>query len=141
MWILQGDMKKVSLVKGRSQLNFFMENSTRTRTSFELAGKNLGIDTINIAVPTPLRKTKDPDISYIVAALKEIQKYIHKGQLIILESTTYPGTTEEVMMPILEENGLKVGKDFFLAFSPERVDPGNKKYNTKNKQAGQYSKN
>lgn len=90
------------------------------------------VDTINIAVPTPLRKTKDPDISYIVAALKEIRKHIHKDQLIILESTTYPGTTEEVMMPILEESGLKAGKDFYLAFSPERVDPGNKKYNTKN---------
>jgi UDP-N-acetyl-D-glucosamine dehydrogenase len=90
------------------------------------------VDTINIAVPTPLRKTKDPDISYIVAALKEIRKYLHKGQLIILESTTYPGTTEEVMLPLLEETGLKVGKDFYLAFSPERVDPGNEQYNTKN---------
>ena len=90
------------------------------------------VDTINIAVPTPLRKTKDPDISYIVAALKEIRKYLHKGQLIILESTTYPGTTEEVMMPILEETGLKAGKDFFLAFSPERVDPGNENFTTKN---------
>ena len=89
-------------------------------------------DTINIAVPTPLRKTKDPDISYIVAALKEIRKYLHKGQLIILESTTYPGTTEEVMLPLLEETGLKVGKDFYLAFSPERVDPGNEQYTTKN---------
>ena len=90
------------------------------------------VDTINIAVPTPLRKTKDPDISYIVAALKEIRKYLHKGQLIILESTTYPGTTEEVMLPLLEETGLKVGEDFYLAFSPERVDPGNEQYNTKN---------
>jgi UDP-N-acetyl-D-glucosamine dehydrogenase len=90
------------------------------------------IDTINIAVPTPLRKTKDPDISYIVAALKEIRKYLHKGQLIILESTTYPGTTEEVMLPLLEETGLKVGEDFYLAFSPERVDPGNEQFTTKN---------
>ena len=90
------------------------------------------VDTINIAVPTPLRKTKDPDISYIVAALKEIRKYLHKGQLIILESTTYPGTTEEVMLPLLEETGLKVGKDFYLAFSPERVDPGNEQFTTKN---------
>ena len=90
------------------------------------------VDTINIAVPTPLRKTKDPDISYIVAALKEIKEYLHKGQLIILESTTYPGTTEEVMLPILEETGLKVGKDFYLAFSPERVDPGNEQFTTKN---------
>jgi UDP-N-acetyl-D-glucosamine dehydrogenase len=90
------------------------------------------VDTINIAVPTPLRKTKDPDISYIVAALKEIRKYLHKGQLIILESTTYPGTTEEVMLPLLEETGLEAGKDFYLAFSPERVDPGNEDYTTKN---------
>lgn len=90
------------------------------------------VDTINIAVPTPLRKTKDPDISYIVAALKEIRKYLHKGQLIILESTTYPGTTEEVMLPLLEETGLKVGEDFYLAFSPERVDPGNENFTTKN---------
>ncbi|MBN1164969.1 MAG: nucleotide sugar dehydrogenase [Candidatus Krumholzibacteriota bacterium] len=90
------------------------------------------VDTINIAVPTPLRKTKDPDISYIVAALREIRKYLHKEQLIILESTTYPGTTEEVMLPLLEEGGLKLGSDFFLAFSPERVDPGNEKYTTKN---------
>lgn len=90
------------------------------------------VDTINIAVPTPLRKTKDPDISYIVAALKEIRKYLHKGQLIILESTTYPGTTEEVMLPLLEETGLRVGKDFYLAFSPERVDPGNENYTTQN---------
>lgn len=101
----------------------------RATTDFSILQE---IDTINIAVPTPLRKTKDPDISYIVAALKEIKKYIHKGQLIILESTTYPGTTEEVMMPILEESGLKVGSDFYLAFSPERVDPGNEKYTTKN---------
>ena len=89
-------------------------------------------DTINICVPTPLRKTKDPDISYIVAAVKEIQKHLREGQLIILESTTYPGTTEEVIQPLLEEKGLKVGSGFFLAFSPERVDPGNEKYTTKN---------
>ncbi|HPP87258.1 MAG TPA: nucleotide sugar dehydrogenase, partial [bacterium] len=90
------------------------------------------LDTINICVPTPLRKSKDPDVSFIIAAVTEIQKYIRKGQLVILESTTYPGTTEEVVRPLLEESGLKVGEDFYLAFSPERVDPGNKKYNTKN---------
>jgi UDP-N-acetyl-D-glucosamine dehydrogenase len=90
------------------------------------------IDTINICVPTPLRKSKDPDISYILAATKEIAKHLHKGQLIILESTTYPGTTEEVMQPMLEEKGLKAGRDFHLAFSPERVDPGNPQFNTKN---------
>lgn len=90
------------------------------------------VDAINICVPTPLRKTRDPDISYIVSAVREIQKTLKKGQLIILESTTYPGTTEEVILPMLEERGLEVGKDFFLAFSPERVDPGNKQFATTN---------
>jgi UDP-N-acetyl-D-glucosamine dehydrogenase len=89
-------------------------------------------DTVNICVPTPLRKTRDPDISYIVNAVEQIAKYLHKGQLIILESTTYPGTTEEVILPMLEAGGLKVGIDFYLAFSPERVDPGNERYLTKN---------
>ncbi|MBI1977211.1 MAG: nucleotide sugar dehydrogenase, partial [Candidatus Omnitrophica bacterium] len=90
------------------------------------------LDAVNICVPTPLRKSKDPDISYIVSAAQEIAKYLHEGMLVILESTTYPGTTEEVILPMLEEKGLKVGKDFFLAFSPERVDPGNPTYNTHN---------
>lgn len=90
------------------------------------------IDTVSICVPTPLRKTKDPDISYILAALEQIAKYVHRYQLIVLESTTYPGTTDEVILPALVKNGLKVGEDFFLAFSPERVDPGNKRYNTRN---------
>ncbi len=90
------------------------------------------VDTINICVPTPLRKTKDPDISYIVAATAEISRYLKRGQLIILESTTYPGTTEEVVLPMLESKGLKAGRDFYLAFSPERVDPGNKQFNTRN---------
>ena len=90
------------------------------------------LDTVNICVPTPLRKSKDPDISYIVAASKEIKRFLHPGMLIILESTTYPGTTEEVILPMLEETGLKVGKDFYLAFSPERVDPGNPVFNTRN---------
>ncbi len=89
-------------------------------------------DCINICVPTPLRKTRDPDISYIVSAVEQIAKYLRDGQLIILESTTYPGTTEEVIQPMLEETGKVVGKDFFLAFSPERVDPGNEKFGTKN---------
>ncbi|HOL72008.1 MAG TPA: nucleotide sugar dehydrogenase [Bryobacteraceae bacterium] len=90
------------------------------------------LDTINICVPTPLRKTKDPDMSYIDAACREIAKYLHPGMLIILESTTYPGTTDEFVLPMLEKSGLKVGRDFFLCFSPERVDPGNPKYQTKN---------
>jgi UDP-N-acetyl-D-glucosamine dehydrogenase len=90
------------------------------------------LDTVNICVPTPLRKTKDPDMSYIVAATQEIAKYFHPGMLIILESTTYPGTTDELVLPMLEKTGLKVGTDFFLCFSPERVDPGNPKFQTKN---------
>src|SRR5579863_5107643 len=90
------------------------------------------LDTVNICVPTPLRKTKDPDMSYIVSACGEIAKFFHPGMLIILESTTYPGTTDEVVLPMLEQSGLKVGQDFFLCFSPERVDPGNAKFQTKN---------
>jgi len=90
------------------------------------------VDTINICVPTPLRKTKDPDLSYIVASVEEIAKYFKAGQLIILESTTYPGTTDEVVQPMLEAKGLKAGTDFFLAFSPERVDPGNPQFHTGN---------
>lgn len=90
------------------------------------------LETVNICVPTPLRKTKDPDMSYIVSACGEIAKYLHAGMLIILESTTYPGTTDELVLPTLEQGGLKVGRDFFLCFSPERVDPGNPKYNTSN---------
>lgn len=89
-------------------------------------------DVIAICVPTPLDKFKQPDLSYIVNSAKEISKRMHKDMLVVLESTTYPGTTEEVVKPILEESGLKVGKDFHLAFSPERVDPGNLRYKTHN---------
>lgn len=89
-------------------------------------------DAIIICVPTPLRKTKEPDMSYILAAAKEIQHNIRKGQLIVLESTTYPGTTDEVLLPMFEEVGLKMDKDFLLAFSPERVDPGNPQFQTHN---------
>jgi UDP-N-acetyl-D-glucosamine dehydrogenase len=90
------------------------------------------LDTLNICVPTPLRKNKDPDLSYIIAAVEAIRVHIHPGQLIILESTTYPGTTREVVLPILEESGLRVGQDFFLAYSPERIDPANAAYTTRN---------
>jgi UDP-N-acetyl-D-glucosamine dehydrogenase len=90
------------------------------------------LDTVNIAVPTPLRKTKDPDMSFVVSAAREIARYAHPGLLVILESTTYPGTTDELIQPMLEERGLKIGEDVFLCFSPERVDPGNPKYQTKN---------
>jgi UDP-N-acetyl-D-glucosamine dehydrogenase len=90
------------------------------------------VDSVNICVPTPLGKTGDPDISYIQSAVDAIAPALHDGMLIILESTTYPGTTEEVILPRLAEGGKEVGKDFFLAFSPERVDPGNPTYHTKN---------
>jgi len=90
------------------------------------------MDTVTICVPTPLRKTKDPDLSYIMSSVEVIRRSLHAGQLIILESTTYPGTTDEMVLPRLEESGLKVGRDFFLAFSPERVDPGNQQYTTRN---------
>src|SRR5215472_6885312 len=83
----------------------------------------LELDTINICVPTPLRKTKDPDMSFIVASCNEIARHFHAGMLVILESTTYPGTTDELILPMLAKSGLEVGLDFFLCFSPERVDP------------------
>ncbi len=89
-------------------------------------------DAISICVPTPLSKFKDPDVSFIVAATETIKRVLRPGQAIILESTTYPGTTREIMLPALESTGLKVGQDFFLAFSPERVDPGNPNFQTKN---------
>jgi len=88
-------------------------------------------DAVIICVPTPLTIHKEPDISYIINVTTEIAKYLKKGHLIVLESTTYPGTTEEVVLPILEKSGLKAGRDFYLAFSPERVDPGNKKFTTR----------
>jgi UDP-N-acetyl-D-glucosamine dehydrogenase len=92
----------------------------------------LELDTINICVPTPLRKTKDPDMSFIVSACQDIARHFHAGTLVILESTTYPGTTDELVLPILSKGGLQVGRDFFLCFSPERVDPGNPRYQTVN---------
>lgn len=101
----------------------------RATTDFSVISE---LDAVSICVPTPLRKTKDPDVSFIISALDEMSKYMHSDMLIVLESTTYPGTTREIMLPKLEESGLKVGKDFYLAFSPERVDPGNIVYQTKN---------
>ena len=90
------------------------------------------VDAVAIAVPTPLDKYQQPDISFVKNSTESVAKYMHKGMVVILESTTYPGTTEELLKPILEANGLKCGEDFYLAFSPERVDPGNKQYKTKN---------
>jgi UDP-N-acetyl-D-glucosamine dehydrogenase len=101
----------------------------KATTDFSLLNE---CDVIIICVPTPLRKTKDPDMSYILAAGEEIQKYMRRGQLIILESTTYPGTTDEVLQPMFEEKGFKLDEDFLLAFSPERVDPGNPQFQTHN---------
>lgn len=90
------------------------------------------LDTIDICVPTPLRKTKDPDMSFVISATEAIAKHVHPGLLVMLESTTYPGTTDELLLPKLQSSGLKVGEDFFLCFSPERVDPGNPKFQTAN---------
>ena len=90
------------------------------------------LDTIDICVPTPLRKTKDPDMSFIISATQMIAEYVHSDMLITLESTTYPGTTDELVLPMLEKSGLKVGQDFYLCFSPERVDPGNPNFQTYN---------
>ena len=101
----------------------------RATTDTSLLGN---MDVADICVPTPLRKTKDPDMSYVVQALEGVAANLKRGQLVILESTTYPGTTDEVAQPMLEAGGLKVERDFFLAFSPERVDPGNPTYLTKN---------
>jgi len=101
----------------------------RATTDFSVIA---GLDTVNIAVPTPLRKTKDPDMSYVVAACKELARYFSPGKLVILESTTYPGTTDELLLPMLEREGLRPGSEFFLCFSPERVDPGNPQYQTRN---------
>jgi len=112
------------------RVNSLVKSKKLTATTVASVIRNL--DTVSICVPTPLSKTKDPDISYILAAVKWIAKYLHRGMLVILESTTYPGTTEDMILPLLHESGLKVGRDFYLAFSPERVDPGNPVYMTKN---------
>src|SRR5256885_16146845 len=101
----------------------------RATTDFDLLQE---CDAIIICVPTPLRKTKEPDISYILAAAEEIKKRLRRGQLVVLESTTYPGTTDEVLLPMFEERGLKLDEDFLLAFSPERVDPANPQFHTDN---------
>ncbi len=116
---------------------------TSSKTLSKLVASNLlvatidqsrirGVDAICVCVPTPLNRSKEPDLSYVVHESEEISKYLQRGQLVILESTTYPGTTREVILPILERSGLKVGQDFYLAYSPERIDPGNKKYSIKN---------
>jgi UDP-N-acetyl-D-glucosamine dehydrogenase len=133
------DQRKVEAI-GRGE-SYIQDVATADVAGFQRAGRlsatmNAAVvatlDTVNICVPTPLRKTKDPDLSFVVSAVEMIAEHLRPGQLVVLESTTYPGTTEEVVQPILEKRGLKAGTDFFLAFSPERVDPGNERWNTKN---------
>lgn len=115
-------------VPSQTLLSYVREERIRATQSLQVI-KDL--DTISICVPTPLRKTKDPDLSSVIAAAEAVGDHLRPGQLIVLESTTYPGTTQEVVRPILEKSGLQVGTDFFLAYSPERVDPGNQLYTTR----------
>ena len=110
-------------------VNLVSKGSVRATQSFSAVE---ALDAISICAPTPLRKTKDPDLSYIIASAEAIRNHLTPGKLIILESSTYPGTTREVVLPILEKSGLMAGQDFFLAYSPERVDPGNQTYTTRN---------
>ncbi|MGA2091552.1 MAG: nucleotide sugar dehydrogenase [Endomicrobiales bacterium] len=133
------DAAKVkSILKGTSYISdvssavvkVLCERKTLTATAD--FSKLSRMEVIIICVPTPLRKSKDPDVSYIISAAKKVAAHLRKGQLVILESTTYPGTTRELVLPMLEESGLKCGKDFYLAFSPERVDPGNQRYSIHN---------
>jgi UDP-N-acetyl-D-glucosamine dehydrogenase len=132
------DTKRIeAILAGRSYITDVDENdlqqamrNKRFRVTGDLS-EIRNFETVSICVPTPLRKTKDPDMSYVIAAADAIAKQLRPGQLIILESTTYPGTTEELILPALEARGLKVGEEFFLAYSPERVDPGNPNFATK----------
>jgi UDP-N-acetyl-D-glucosamine dehydrogenase len=133
------DARKIAAIgRGESYIPDVSPGDVRALTSAgRLSATNdfsvvADLDTINICVPTPLRKTKDPDMSFIVSAVEKIAAHLHPGMLVVLESTTYPGTTGELVQPMLEAGGLKAGVDFFLAFSPERVDPGNPTYNTRN---------
>jgi UDP-N-acetyl-D-glucosamine dehydrogenase len=114
-------------VPNESLFSMVVNGALRATQSFAAVES---LDTVSICVPTPLRKTKDPDLSYIIAAVEAVHNHLRPGKLIVLESTTYPGTTREVVLAILEKSGFKVGKDFFLASSPERVDPGNKAFTT-----------
>ncbi len=141
--------KMVALInKGRSPIKHIsheavaeMVGSGRFRATDDMT-KLARPDTLIICVPTPLTKNRDPDLQYIESTSRCIVKYLRRGQLVVLESTTYPGTTREIVLPILEQSGLKVEKDFFLAFSPEREDPGNRQFRTSTipKVVGGYGK-
>ena len=126
---IQAGLSVVSDVPSEDLVSFVHRGQIQATTDYRILRE---LDTINICVPTPLRKSKDPDMSFIISAVDKVTQHLRKDQLIILESTTYPGTTEEVVLPKLEKSGLRVGKDFFLAFSPERIDPGNAIYSTAN---------
>src|SRR5262249_21618486 len=130
--------KCAQLMRGRSYIQDVPSSDVRdlVRAGKLDAGTDFSVlrkaDAVNICVPTPLSQSRDPDLSYIAAASEQVAKYLHQGMLVILESTTYPGTTDELVLPMLSQGGLAVGRDFFLAFSPERVDPGNARFNTRN---------
>ena len=118
----------ISYVLGVPNESLFSMVATGALRATQSLAAMESLDTISICVPTPIRKTKDPDLSYIMAAVEAVHNHLRPGKLIVLESTTYPGTTREVVLPILEKSGLKAGRDFFLAYSPERTDPGDKAY-------------
>ncbi|MEO2167403.1 MAG: nucleotide sugar dehydrogenase, partial [bacterium] len=136
---IDSDSHKVAEInEGRSYIG---DVKTETLAALVKAGKisattdpNIlaDLDTVSICVPTPLSKTKDPDVSYILDAVSSIKRHLHAGQLVVLESTTYPGTTDELIRTELESAKFQAGRDFFLAFSPERIDPGNKTHGTRN---------
>ncbi len=114
-----------------SEILFSLVSEQRLKATQAFAAME-ELDVLSICVPTPLRKTKEPDLAYVVAAIEALRHHLKPGQLIVLESTTYPGTTRELVLPILEETGLQVGEEFFLTYSPERVDPGNLTYKSRN---------
>lgn len=126
---LQSGQNYIEDVDGEELARLVRDGKLRATSDWDVVRE---LDALSICVPTPLRKTKDPDVSYIVNAADEIAPRLHEGQIIILESTTYPGTTDELLVPRFSRPGFRVGKEYFLAFSPERVDPGNKVYTTKN---------
>lgn len=131
------DSNKIDMLKrGKSYVEDISNRELKVSQGYFYPTTDLSIlssvNNVIICVPSPLNKTKDPDISYIISAANDVSKHLHKGMLVVLESTTYPGTTEEVLKSIFEGSGLKAGQDFCLAFSPERIDPGNKHFNVKN---------